>query len=62
MSCLTSGWNAFKKVPYFPTQGLSAPTGAIFRGMKTEITNTIMSHNNLYKWEEIYEREELYRK
>ena len=48
MSHLTSGWNEFKKVPYF-SKVLSFPTGAIFRLMNHEITNAIMSYIHLHR-------------
>ena len=48
MSHLTSGWNEFKKVPYFFPQGLLTPAEVIFRGMNIEMTNT-MSCMHLFK-------------
>ena len=46
MRCLVSGWNEFRKAPYFP-HVLSAPTEVIFAGTNNEITNTMMSHKHL---------------
>ena len=47
-SCLTSGWNEFRKAPYF-SQVLSTPTGTIFEWANNEMTNTIMSYIHSYK-------------
>ena len=51
MSCLTSGWNEFKNVPYF-SQVLSASADPIFGGTNNEMTNTMMSYIHLYKKQE----------
>ena len=40
ISCLTSGWNAFKKVPYF-SQVLLVSAGFIFGETNNEITSTV---------------------